>query len=329
MAVSTKTRTRSIAHRWGPVCPSPSTPSASGAPAALAAEPHWALGIRFDEEDEAACETFVVKLTAGKTEIVDQIAGCATAVAATPAGKVFILDEKGQVVVGGRRHKLSSPRALAWLDDGVALAGADRLWLFSGDGADVREGPAVKAKRLASSAFGLVAALEDGTFALFDRKDIASQGAAARPHMLALGNVGHIAALAVDDEGRVAASSGKSILYGTRATGHLTHIASAPFDVHAVALHAGRILLSSRAHGLFHVELQEDMTNPKGLVMPLRPSLRAHTLAVRNGLLVIASDLFVATSDGVDFTTRDLAPFVRQAEQRHPKFHSSEDPLSI
>ncbi len=329
MAVSTKARTRSIAHRWGPVCPSPSSPTLSGAPSAQAAEPHWALGIRFDEEDEAASETFVVKLTAGKTEIVDQIAGCASALATTPVGKVFVLDEKGQVIVGGRRHKLSSPRALAWLDDGVALAGADRLWLFSGDGASVREGPAVKAKRLASSSFGLVAALDDGTLAVFDRNDVAAKGASARAEAIALGNVGNISALAMDDEGRVAAASGRNILYGTRASGNLAQIATAPFEVHAVAIHAGRVLLSSRAHGLFNVEMQEDMSNPKGLVMPLRPSLRAHTLAVRNGLLVIASDLFVATSDGVDFTTRDLAPFVRQAEQRIPKFHSSEDPLTV
>ena len=127
----------------------------------------------------------------------------------------------------------------------------------------------------------------------------------------------------------MAAASGRNILYGTRASGNLAQIATAPFEVHAVAIHAGRVLLSSRAHGLFNVEMQEDMSNPKGLVMPLRPSLHAHTLAVRNGLLVIASDLFVATSDGVDFTTRDLAPFVRQAEQRIPKFHSSEDPLTV
>lgn len=325
MAASTKARTRSIAHRWGAVCASPST-----SPPTERAEPHWALGIRFDEEDDAASETFVVKLTAGKTEIVDQIPGRASALAATPAGKVFVLDEKGQVVVAGRRHKLSSPRALTWLDDGVALAGADRIWLFSGDGADVREGPNVKAKRLASSAFGLVAALDEGGLVTFERAELATSAASAakaKGAPVSLGGVGHLTALAVDDEGRIAAASGKSILYGVRGAGNLTQIATAPFDVHAVALHAGRVLLSSRAHGLFNVELQEDMTNPKGLVMPLRPSLRAHTLAVRDGLLVVASDLFVATSDGIDFTTRDLAPFVRQAEQRVPKFHDLVDSL--
>jgi hypothetical protein len=331
MAVSTKARTRSIAHRWGPVCPSPAIPGASPTSPPSPTEPHWALGVRFDEEDDAASETFVVKLTAGKTEIVDQVPGRASALAATPAGKVFVLDEKGQVIVGGRRHKLSSPRALTWVGDGVALAGADRVWLFSGDGADVREGPAVKAKRLASSAFGLVGALDDGGLALFEHAELSAPDVAAKARgtPLSLGGVGHLTALAMDDDGRVAAASGKAILYGTRATGNLAQIATAPFDVHAVALHAGRVLLSSRAHGLFNVELQEDMTNPKGLVMPLRPSLRAHTLAVRDGVLVVASDLFVATSDGVDFSTRDLAPFVRQAEQRMPKFHSSEDPLTV
>ena len=64
--------------------------------------------------------------------------------------------------------------------------------------------------------------------------------------------------------------------------------------------------------------------------MPFRPSLRAHTLAVRGGVLAVASDLFVATSDdGLDFSTRDLTSFVRLAEQHRPRFLASEDPLSI
>lgn len=327
MAVSTKARTRSIAHRWGPVCPAPSMKSD---PTAL----HWALGIRFDEEDDAAIESFVVRLTAGKTEIVDQLPGRASALAATQ-GKVFVLDDRGHVVVGGRRHKLAGPRALTWFDGGVALAAADRVWLFGPDGADVREGPPVKAKKLASSSYGVVAALDDGGLTMFETAELAASASAsgsagtAKGAPLSLGNVGNLTALAMDDEGRVAAASGKSVLYGSRALGHLTQIATAPFEIHAVAIHAGRILLSSRAHGLFNVELQDDMTNPKGLVMPLRPSLRAHALAVRDGMLVVASDLFVATSDGVDFLTRDLAPFVRQAEQRVPKFHSSDDPLGV
>lgn len=321
MAVSTKARTRSIAHRWGPVCPA----SSSAAPDT---GEHWALGIRFDEEDDAAAESFIVRLTAGKTDIVDQLPGRASAIAASSAGKVFVLDEKGQVVVAGRRHKLAAPRALVAFAGGAALAGADRLWLFSPDGAAVSEGPAVKARKLAtSSTDGLAAALDDGSVVVFD--DVARAGAAAKPHTVSIGTAGHVTALALDDDGRIAAAAGKSVLFGSRSTGTLTPIATAPFDIHAIALHAGRVLLSSRAHGLFNVELQGDMSNPKGLVMPLRPSLRAHTLAVRGDRLVVASDLFVATSDGVDFLTRDLAPFVRQAEQRIPKFHSTEDPLTL
>jgi hypothetical protein len=73
---------------------------------------------------------------------------------------------------------------------------------------------------------------------------------------------------------------------------------------------------------LFYVE--------DGVVMPKKPSLRAHSLVARHGTLVAASDLFIATSDdGLDFLTRDLAPFVRLAENRLPRFLQPEDPVTV
>lgn len=315
---SARPRSRSIAHRWGPAC-------ATTTPA-----DQWALAVRFDEEDDAAAESFLVKLTQGKAEIVDHLPGAATALAASSEGKVFILDDRGQLLVGGRKHKLAAPRALTWLGDGVVLAGADRLWLFSSDGVQVREGPAVAARCLASSSAGLLAAIDDGSVCFF--ADAPSAGAAARGQRLALGalpagSTGPIAALSLDDDGQVAAACGRTVLLGDVRAGTLAPLLTAPFEIHAIALHQRRLLLASRAHGLFAVDLAVDADRR---VMPFRPSLRAHTLAVRAGLLVVASDLFVATSDdGLDFLTRDLTSFVRLAEQHRPRFLASEDPLSI
>ena len=57
----------------------------------------------------------------------------------------------------------------------------------------------------------------------------------------------------------------------------------------------------------------------------LRPVLFADAAAPRERLVAI-----VATSDdGLDFLTRDLAPFVRLAETRWPRFLQPEDPVSV
>lgn len=295
-------RARSIAHRFGPAC-------------ALTATEQAVLGVRYDEEDDSAAETFVVRLAPGTAIATDQLAGVAKAVAATNSGAVFVLDERGVVHVGGRRHKLATPRAMVGFGDVVVLAADDRLWKFSADGAQVKEGPAVRARHLAASRRGIVAAADDGRVVFLDDKGV---------HDVDVGAGGHMAALAIDDDGELAAASGRSILGGSVDSG-LKVLTSAPFEVHCVAVHNGRVLLSSRAHGLFYIQTEEGPPR----VMPLKPSLRAHTLSVKDGQLVAASDLFIVTSDGADFLTRDLGPFVRLAEQRLPRFLQSEDPVSV
>lgn len=306
--VTAKARSRAIAHRWGAVC-------------ALGPGEQAALGIRYDEEDDGVGESFLVKLSPGKAEIVDQIPGLSPAIAANAHGRVFVLDARGVVHVEGRKHRLSSPRALVPWRDGVALAAADRVWLLGRAAAatDVEEGPALQARRLAASSAALLAATDDGRL-------VWSDGASEREVEVPSG--GQMAALAIDDEGRVAASSGRTLLIGD--TRRLAPVATAPFEIHCVAIHHGRTLLSSRAHGLFALDLEE-----KKKVVPLKPSLRAHSLVVQEGVLLAASDLFVATydggwgEDGVDFLTRDLAPFVRLADQRMPRFVMGNDPAAV
>jgi hypothetical protein len=292
---------------------------------ALGPSEQAAIGIRYDEEDDAAAESFVVKLTPGKAEIQAQLPGAAPAIAATPSspnasGAVFVLDAKGVVHVGGRKHRLAQPRALVSVGDKVALAASDRVWLLGSDGVEVAPGPKVIARRLASSPSGtLLLATDEGALLVSD---------ASGEREVEVPSGGHMSALALDDNGRVVASSGKTLLVGD--TKKVAPVATAPFEIHCVAMHAGRAMLSSRAHGLFAY----DALLKK--VVPVKPSLRAHTLSVKDGVLVAASDLFVATYDGrwaedevVEFLTRDLAPFVRLAEQHLPRFLSSEDPGTI
>src|SRR5262245_56033681 len=101
-SLSAKARARSIAPRWGPAV-------------AVVPQDLWALGIRYDEEDEGAAETFVVRLGPGKAELTDQLPGVARAICARGESN-WVLDDRGVVhcnVAGGgaKRHKLASPRA--------------------------------------------------------------------------------------------------------------------------------------------------------------------------------------------------------------------------
>jgi hypothetical protein len=300
-SVSPKARSRAIAHRFGAVC-------------AMGAEEQAVLGIRYDEEDEAAAESFLVLLSPGRADIVDQIPGVAVAVAASSAGKVFVLDARGVVHVDGRKHRLAGPRTLVPFLGGVALAAADQIWLLDGQGEGVTPGPQLRARRLAACGPALLCATDDGRL-------IHAEGGVEREVEVRGG--GQMAALALDEEGRIAAASGRTLLLGDK--GGIAPVAAAPFEIHSVALHTRargrRLFFSSRAHGLFALEEEEG-----NRVVPVKPSLRAHTLTVKDGVLVAASDLFVATSDdGVEFLTRDLAPFVRLADKRLPRFAGNDD----
>ncbi|HEY4222709.1 MAG TPA: hypothetical protein VGO62_15240 [Myxococcota bacterium] len=293
---------RTWAHRYGPVC-------------AISPDEQAALGIRYDEDNPAIAETFLLRLSPGRTEAIDQHQGVARAVAASTSGALFVLDDSGTVHVGGRRHKLAVPRTMVDAGAlGMALAADDQIWLFAPDGSAVSPGPKLRARQLASSRAGLVAATDDDGVYLVGESGVAVAVPVDLP--------GHVNAVALADGGRIAVAAGHDIYEGD-ASG-LKLVASAPFEIHCLAIHLDRVLLSSRAHGLFCIE--------DGRVMPLKPSLRAHTLAVKDNILVAASDLFVATADGPgpgDFLTRDLAPFVRVAEQRLPRLLQSEDPVSV
>src|SRR5581483_7051213 len=183
MAASTKrTREHRVwAHRYGPV-------------AALSSTEQAVLGVRYDEEDDAASETFVVRLAPGKAEALDQQGGIAKAVAASSSGAIFVLDAAGVVHAAGRRHKLADPRAMIdappSFGGGVVVAGDDRLWFFGDDGGNVTPGPAVRARKLASSKAGLLVAADDARLLLYE-----APGRDARE--VAVDAEGHMATLAL------------------------------------------------------------------------------------------------------------------------------------
>lgn len=288
-----------MAIRWGPAVP-------------LSLTELRALAVRFDEEAEHIAETFVVHLSPGKLEIIDQLLGVAPALAACAGGRLMVLDGREVVHVDGRKHKLAAPRTLAPYAGGALLAADDRLWIFPPDGGSPTRGPRRSVRHLACAGELVAAVTDHGDVLLGPVADL-------RP-IVVEGGV-RVTALALDEQGRITAAAGAQVLQGD-ASG-LRAIAKAPFEIHAVARFRDRVLFSSRANGLFRID-------DEGRTAPLKPSLRAHTLTVNAGVLLAASDLYLAVTDDLqDWLTRDLAALSRAAEQRFARFLRPEDTAGV
>ncbi len=271
-----------------------------------------ALGVRFDEEADHIAETFVVQLSPGKIEVVDQLLGVAPALVVCADGKLMVLDGREVVHVDGRKHKLAAPRTLAPYAGGALLAADDRLWVFPPDGSSPTRGPRRSVRLLACAGETVAAVTDHGDVLLGPLTDL-------RPIPVEGGL--RVTALTLDRSGHITAAAGAQVLQGD-ATG-LAVIAKAPFEINAVARFKDRVLFSSRAYGLFHID-------DDGRAAPLKPSLRAHTLTVNAGILLAASDLYLGvTDDLVDWLTRDLAALARAAEQRYARFLRPEDTAGV
>lgn len=270
------------------------------------------LGVRFDEESERIAETFVVQLSPGKLEIIDQLLGVAPALVACADGKLMVLDGREVVHVDGRKHKLASPRTMAPYQGGALLAAADRLWVFPPGGGPPERGPRRAVRQLACAGDTVAAVTDNGDLLCGPLTDL-------RPVSVEGGEP--VTALALDAEQRITAAAGHKLLAGD--AGGVCVVAQAPFEIHAVARFRERLLFSSRAFGLFHVD-------DGGRPAPLKPSLRAHTLTVNAGVLLAASDLYLGvTDDVIDWLIRDLAALTRAAEQRFARFLQPEDTAGI
>lgn len=287
-ASTARARSRSIAHRWGPIAPVSSTEQ-------------LAVGIRFDEDEGAAVDSFLLRLSPGELQLVEHLPGLVAALTISRAGRAFLIGTDGVLVSEGRRHAVSGAHALAPLGDEVAVAAADRLWVASGDGSHVAPGLELRARLITPIADGIVLATDEERLLWTD---------GSRQREVALPPGLRISALGADDTGRIVVVAGRDVLFGDLE--RVVPVAKAPFDVQCAAVYQGRVLLASRARGLFVWAPDQG-----DVVAPLKPSLRAHTLVVRAGQLAVASDLFCATSDdGVEFLTRDLARFMRVAGER-------------
>jgi hypothetical protein len=252
-----------------------------------------AVGVRFDEDDHDVGESMVVRLRPGRCEPIGRVDGVARAL----------------VVVDGTPHVLLGDGRLVHIRDtqakdvaggvvDVVAHGVGALALFA-DGVVATVGAPV------TQAFGIVPGgrrlASDGTRVVVATKDAVVDVARA----VTVLEHGGDAVTVVDNI--VAVVGGNHVVVGD---GRSVRTFPAPHALHSIARFAGRTFVGSRAAGLFLLLDDDDR------VRPLRPSLRARSLRVGDGRLLVTADLFVACSnDGEDFVSRDLAGFIRLAEK--------------
>lgn len=240
----------------------------------------FVVGVRFDDDEPGMGDSLVVRLRPGRVEAVAAISGIARTIGFC-GNDVVVLDDGNALRNVNREVVLDSVTDL--YDDGK------RLLALRGD----------------------------------DVVDVATRATVARaPGAVSLrGGVVRTTRGVTDLDGNalvsgvvdIACQSGKSLAYvrGRTLTIDGTTLAL-PWNAHSLARVFNKWFIGSHQGGLAVVD--------DGKVVPLRPSLRAHQLTLvgppqKTGLLIV-SDLFVALSDdGVDFVSRDLAPFVRLAEK--------------
>ena len=239
-----------------------------------------AVGVRFDDDDPSFGESLAVRLRPGRVEAIAPVSGPVRAVAY--AGRdVVVVDHKGVL------KKLSGevlPEGVRDVHD-TADGGGRLVALVGDDVVDVASRATVARVKDAVSVRGGLVRAAHGVFDLHGHKVVE----------------GAVDAVCAAADG-LAVARGKTLSLNNRSL-------PLPFAVQTVCKAAGRWFCGSNQGGLAVVD--------DNAVRPLRPSLRAHQLTpVGHGLLVV-SDLFVATSDdGLDFVSRDLAPYVRLAEKQ-------------
>jgi hypothetical protein len=263
-----------------------------------------AMGVRYDEDDPVVGDSLVVRLRPGRAEALGHCSGIARSLAVVD-GVPHVLRSDGQLL---RLHN----GAATLLRDGVLdlVAHGEQALTLDADGVVALLGatPATALGRvdgatlLASDGRRVVLATRDGVVTLDGDP---TDGSTTARTASALTNGPPVALAVAGDVIAAVVESSLSIAQGTNVrrfnVGH---------PLHSVACFAGRVFAGSRTAGLFVLVDGDDR------VRPLRPSLRARSLRVSGGRLVVAADLLVAVSDeGDDFVSRDLAAFIRLAEK--------------
>jgi len=258
------------------------------------------VGVRYDEDAPERGDSLVARLRAGRLEPLARADGIAHAIVVahgTPHvlfqdGRLASLRTDGEaavvdVVARGVLDIAAHGSGAVSLDD----AGGVRAVVHS-------EGTTADAAVPIATVPGGLRLASDGT-----RVVVATATAVVSldgvPPLSAGGQAVAVAG------GRVAVGDPRGLLVGdARGTRRL----AVAHGVHSLAFLGDALFVGSRARGLFVLD--------GDALRSVRPSLRARTLQTSGGGLVVASDLFVATSeDGVDFATRDLASIVRLLER--------------
>lgn len=250
-----------------------------------------AVGVRYDEDAPDDGTSLVVRLRPGHVDPLGHCDGVARALVLLDGVPHLLLADDRLVRLDGDAvvTVLEGVKDVAAHGSGaVVLDAAGKVMLLGATSAPL--GAVSGGVRIASDGTRVVVATADGVFDVGGKRVLDRGGSA----------------VAVADN-RVAVVDGRDLVVSRDG---LATAFSVAHELHSVAVFAGRVFVGSRAAGLFVLVDGDDR------VRPLRPSLRARTLRVGGGRLLVASDLLMASSDdGEDFVSRDLAGFVRLAEK--------------
>ena len=260
------------------------------------------LGVRSDDEDHRAGDALLLRLRPGRADVVANVPWPARAVSALGDGRYLVVDAADSLqVVDGHTAPVLLRSGVRALRDGVVLAhdgGVFRVAVLDGAVVLLPRGCVSGGCVLgASTASTILVGASDGSVVEFD--DAGHERWRAAPDDASVDGAAVDAVALVD--GVVALAAGRCLQVGPR-----RYALKQPAS--SVARFHDRWYVGSTTGGLLVVDDNDDE------VRSLRPSLRAHQLVVAIDGLVVVSDLFVATStDGDDFSSRDLSALVRLA----------------
>ena len=263
------------------------------------------LAVRNDDEEPNLAESFVLRVGPDGVHEMGNMPGALGSLAWCEDNLLYALDPRGFVHVhdvdGWHVLPLPRPVACCAVDDRLAVGCADgSLWRVSPTSVEPVARLPFAPTMLQASSWDVVAALGSEGVALVDVEHGQQVSAACV--------LSGATALTLDDDGNLVVAANRTLLRGT--PGALREVAQTRTPLASLAWFRGQVWAGSVTSGLWRLDERHGM-------IPVRPSLRAHTLRARGDVLAAAGDVLVgATRDGVDFVVRDLTPFVRLSETR-------------
>lgn len=254
------------------------------------------LGVRSDDERPTVGDAMVLRLRPGSIEAIATLPAAGRTIAACDAGLLVV--DVNDVLWSVRPD--SEPAELrfgirALSSHGIVVDSDGGVWRCSSDGTQAFFGAVAGAQVL-----GPVA--EDRAIVgTIDGRVVEVDASGRQRELLTLPTP----ITALSPSWPLVVASGKRVVVVDEAGAQQSF--AVPHDVSSVCSWRGRVFIGSTVGGLYHVD--------DGVVLALRPSLRAHQLLPLADGLIVVSDLFVATTEALDddFLSRDLSAFVRLA----------------